>query len=47
MSSVILAHAVLQTLLNFNTTIPNCLLFASISLWLSPLLCRLKRNCSE
>ncbi|MCY7816377.1 hypothetical protein P9D54_03745 [Bacillus haynesii] len=32
MSSVILAHAVLQTLLNFNSTIPNCLLFASISL---------------
>ncbi|TWM22610.1 hypothetical protein CHCC14821_4234 [Bacillus paralicheniformis] len=30
--SVILAHAVLQTLLNFKTALPNCLLFASISL---------------
>ncbi len=32
LSSVILAHAVLQTQPNFNTAIPNCLLFASISL---------------
>ncbi|AJO17452.1 hypothetical protein B4123_3032 [Bacillus paralicheniformis] len=29
---VILAHAVLQKQPNFNTAIPNCLLFASISL---------------